>query len=312
MTVLEYRNAITNVLGEANLSSDPITIIRKILDGCNADLPYGECKGILAALSEKNFERWVGCNFDEAKKSANDGVPTIAVNERTLFVIAPEGTDLINNPKSTDVEIVKSADSLTSEQKTDMAFFTYSGVRSTATGLVYISPSNQSENVGYGDYGTEKERMEQLATSLLCWFNDNGVDAKLATLSKSLDDRIAESKKLGASIYIPLHSNGFDGTATRPFTIYTNGNKKSKSLADTIQTNLHSLYQQTFPNATMRPIAANTNGYDFKEIRDSLISPAFGAYIEVAFHDNEGDANWIIKNIAKIAENIGESIKSHM
>lgn len=47
----------------------------------------------------------------------------------------------------------------------------------------------------------------------------------------------------------------------------------------------------------------------FKELNASLISPAIGVYIEVAFHDNKDDANWIINNKAAVAENIGESIK---
>lgn len=140
----------------------------------------------------------------------------------------------------------------------------------------------------------------------------NGVNARIATLTNSIDDRIAESINRGATVYLPLHSNGFDGTAQRPFTIYTSGNTQSQNLASTIQTNLHNLYKVTFPNATMRPISPNTGSYNFKEIRNSLISPAFGAYVEVAFHDNLDDANWIINNRAAITASIGQSVKDHM
>lgn len=307
MNAHDFINAINTALNGINPGNDRISAIKAIFTKCDVAFPYGECQGILAALSENTFEAWEHCSFDEAKEFANNGIPAIAINDNTIYILAP---DEINSSTINNSDIVKTADMI--DQRHDLTYYAYSGNRATVSGLVYISPSNQGENVGAGKYGTEKERMEQLATSLLCWFKGNGVNAKIATLTKSLDDRIAESKKLGATIYLPLHSNGFDGTAQRPFTVYTSGNTNSKNLASTIQTNLHALYKKTFPNATMRPIAANTDGYDFKEIRSSLISPAYGAYVEVAFHDNLDDANWIIDNMVNIAANIGKSVKSKM
>jgi len=174
--------------------------------------------------------------------------------------------------------------------------------------LVYVSPSNQS-NEGAGNYGTEKERMEELAASLICWFGGNGVNAKLATLSKSIDDRIKESKTLGATIYLPLHSNGFDGTAQGPLLIYTKDKTQSQNLASEIRNYLFNLYKISFPNATNRALATSAT-YNYAELRD--VSPAISAYIEVAFHDNLADANWIINNKSDIAKAIGTGVKNRL
>jgi len=310
MTNIEYKNAITKVLDEVDSNSSRIAVIRSILNHCNADFPYGENQGILAALSEKNFERWVKCSLEEAKKFANDGVPTIAISAETLFIIAPNGEYSISS-SANNTEYIIPADSMQTELQDSLNYFAFSGTISSVSGRVYISPSNQGDNTGAGNYGTEKYRMEQLAQSLHCWFTANGVKSKIATLTKSIDERISESKSYGATIYLPLHSNGFNGTAQRPFTVYTKGNTNSQNLASAILTDLHNLYKLTFPNAEMRTMGS-TDDYPFKEINDSLISPATGAYIEVAFHDNLDDANWIINNRVAIAECIGQSVKDQM
>lgn len=171
--------------------------------------------------------------------------------------------------------------------------------------LIYISPSNQSNNIGAGNYGTEKERMEAQAYNLQGYFTFvMGVDSVVATLSKSINDRIAESKALGATIYLPLHSNAGGGRG--PETFYLTNSTQSQSLTLKIQTELYNLYKKSFTNISNRGNNSNAN---FLELVN--VSPAIGAYIEVAFHDNLNDANWIMNNLANISIAIGTGIRNY-
>lgn len=169
--------------------------------------------------------------------------------------------------------------------------------------LIYISPSNQDENIGAGAYGTEKYRMEAQAMNLQGYFTYTGVNSVVATLTKSIVERIAESKAKGATIYLPVHSNAGGGRG--PETLYLSSSAQSKSLATKIQTELFNLYARSFPNSINRGIK---DGSAYKELNS--ISPAVGAYIEVAFHDNLDDANWIINNIALITVAIVTGVRN--
>lgn len=76
------------------------------------------------------------------------------------------------------------------------------------------------------------------------------------------------------------------------------------SLADLMYKNLYSIYYD------------NKNPLTDRGIRGVLTetNPArvnFGINLEIAYHDNMGDAKWIVQNREKIAENIASSLISY-
>lgn len=118
MTGTEYKNEITSALNEADQTADPISIIRSVLGNCDIDFPYGDCRGILAALSENDFTGWRTCSYEEAKKFADEGVPTVGINADRVILIAPD------SDSKYDCDFVQQADSLTSDG--ELKFFAYS------------------------------------------------------------------------------------------------------------------------------------------------------------------------------------------
>lgn len=118
MTGTEYGKAIISALSETDQTEDPISTIRTVLDSCNADFPYGNCRGILAVLSGNNFTGWRACTYQEAKNFADEGVPTAGINTDRVILITPD-SDL-----KYGCDFVRQANSLTSEG--ELKFFAYS------------------------------------------------------------------------------------------------------------------------------------------------------------------------------------------
>ena len=61
---------------------------------------------------------------------------------------------------------------------------------------VYISPSVQHFNVGYGDYGTEEQRMNQLADALQYELERNGVTTARNNPDMTLAQVVADSNRV--------------------------------------------------------------------------------------------------------------------
>ena len=120
MTAAEYEKAIRNALSETQQTDDPISIVRKILNNCDAEFPYGDCRGILAELSENDFTQWKSCTYEEAEKFADEGVPAVGVSNERVIVIAPEDGEKYKS------EFVSQANSLTPDEFANLKFFAYS------------------------------------------------------------------------------------------------------------------------------------------------------------------------------------------
>lgn len=62
---------------------------------------------------------------------------------------------------------------------------------------VYLSPSSQTNNVGYGDYGTEADRMQQLSDKVKTKLKALGHTVYGSDNSLDLDERVAASSNAG-------------------------------------------------------------------------------------------------------------------
>jgi hypothetical protein len=116
-------------------SRDSIAITRKILKNCEADFPYGECKGILLTLLSDEFTCWRSCTYTDAQKFANEGIPAVGVSSENIYVIEPEESavsieDVVNAPNNAG-EFIRQATSMTPEERIDVQFFAYSIKSST-------------------------------------------------------------------------------------------------------------------------------------------------------------------------------------
>lgn len=73
--------------------------------------------------------------------------------------------------------------------------------------VVYLSPSVQSWNVGYGNYGTEEQRMNLIADVVQYDLERHGVQIVRNNPEQSLREIVAESNAVGPDIHVAIHSN---------------------------------------------------------------------------------------------------------
>ncbi len=122
MTNLQYKDAVLKALESLDNSTDSVDAVRKILSCCDVDFPYGECEGILNALSNNNFAQWHECSSDNALKSANEGIPTVGICKKQIIVIIPDD-------EAAESGIVRTANSLTADERENYKFFSNTNVR---------------------------------------------------------------------------------------------------------------------------------------------------------------------------------------
>jgi len=156
---------------------------------------------------------------------------------------------------------------------------------------IYISPSAQKHNLGLGNYGTEEGEMNKVADALIPLLaNDGRFEAKRNTPDMDVNQMAKDSNNFKADIHIPIHSNAGGGVGTE---VYAYGPKtNSERLAQ-------ALYKQVAP---LSPGADRGVKYNrsLVEVGDSV--SATSALIELGFHDNALDAEWIMWSTGAIAK----------
>lgn len=163
---------------------------------------------------------------------------------------------------------------------------------------IYVSPSDQTGNVGVGNYGTEARRMQELSNLLVPMLRASGHTVFGGSNSLNLTQRVAASNSANVDLHIALHSNAAGGTG--PETHYNPGSTNGRRLANEILYNLHNI-----PGAaTGRTVKASS----FYELSSTT---AVACLIEVAFHDNQTDVNWMMSNWNAIANAIRLGVNNY-
>jgi N-acetylmuramoyl-L-alanine amidase len=163
---------------------------------------------------------------------------------------------------------------------------------------VYLSPSQQPDNIGVGDFGDEQTAMRRVAfiTATRLSFMD-GVDVAVARTGLSLPQVVAESNAWGASVHICLHSNAsvnHDAVGCEVF--YHPGSTVGERLARRVYGEL----SHANPHGGHRCEA--TGFYELKW------TDAPAVYIEMGFHDNAEEAKWIRRDAVHIAKLIAAAV----
>ncbi|NLN64887.1 MAG: N-acetylmuramoyl-L-alanine amidase, partial [Clostridiaceae bacterium] len=78
---------------------------------------------------------------------------------------------------------------------------------------VYLSPSTQENNIGYGDYGTEEERMQQVCDVVQEELLRHGITVFRNTPDMTLNQVVADSNQKDPTIHFAIHSNASTGKA---------------------------------------------------------------------------------------------------
>ena len=162
----------------------------------------------------------------------------------------------------------------------------------------YLSPSNQSTNVGVGNYGTEKEQMNLLLDEIIPHLDRAGVSFHRADPDMSLAKRVKESNGMNAAFHLALHSNaGGKGLARGPEAYYYS--EKGKQFGEKLIFALLALGQE---NKRSSNVKQSKSLYELK----ATAAPA--CLLEVDFHDSPAGVEFMTTHRSEIAEAIAKVI----
>lgn len=161
---------------------------------------------------------------------------------------------------------------------------------------IYLSPSTQEHNMGVTGYGSEEERMNKIVDYMereLLRYRDS-IQVKRNKPDMTLAEVVDDSNVFKPDLHLALHSNAGGGTGCEVYCIKGGNAEKAAKIIYDVMSNL-----------TPMPDRGIKDGSHLYECRKT-IAPA--VLIEIAFHDNPNDANWIIKNNRAIAKALVKAV----
>ncbi|MGE4277150.1 MAG: N-acetylmuramoyl-L-alanine amidase [Lawsonibacter sp.] len=170
--------------------------------------------------------------------------------------------------------------------------------------IIYLSPSTQENNY-FVSGGTEEQYMNLLADKMVPYLDASGIRYVRNTPSMTAVSSIAASNAGTYDLHLALHSNaapeGQYGTARGSVVYYYPGSTKGQRAAEIVTDGLKEIYP--IPNLVR---AESTTAIG--EVR-RINAPS--VFLELAFHDNIYDADWIKNNLDAIARNIVISLTEY-
>lgn len=170
--------------------------------------------------------------------------------------------------------------------------------------IIYLSPSTQENNY-FVNGGTEEQYMNLLADKMIPYLDASGIRYVRNTPSMTALSSIAASNAGNYDLHLALHSNaapeGRYGSARGSIAFYYPGSAKGQWAAQIIADNLKAIY----PNPNKVRAEATTAIGEVRRVR------APSVFLELAFHDNVEDANWIKNNLDAIARNLVLSLTEY-
>lgn len=169
---------------------------------------------------------------------------------------------------------------------------------------VYLSPSLQEYNL-YVNGGTEEEITNLIADAMEPYLLASGIEFTRNRPEMSLGEAIAASNAGNYDLHFAIHSNAapesLAGKLQGVDTYYFYNSPYGREMADIVTENMKQVYPdgekvQSVATATLRELR-RTN------------APA--VLVEVGYHDNIEDAQWIKENIDQIAKALAKSIADY-
>ena len=164
---------------------------------------------------------------------------------------------------------------------------------------IYLSPSEQPANrYAYGNTN-EKEQCCKIAAVTEKALKRHGFEVITGTAS-TLSARCKEADKWGANLYVPIHTNAFDGKVSGTRMFYYSSTGEGYKACKTIYNVLAPITPGKSEN-----IKSNPTLFEVKTPKAPTV------YIEVDFHDVPDVAKWIIEHTEEIGEAICKGICNH-
>ncbi|MBQ1659428.1 MAG: N-acetylmuramoyl-L-alanine amidase [Clostridia bacterium] len=166
---------------------------------------------------------------------------------------------------------------------------------------IFLSPSSQEFNP-YINGGNEEYYMNIIADAMIPYLDASGISYGRNTPTGSFIDSVRASNSDDYKLHLAIHSNASPpqnaGKARGAQVYYYPNSENSKRAADIFANNFKEIY----------PIPSKVNTVPTTVLSEIAKTKAPAILIEVAYHDNEQDAQWIRDNINAIAENLVISV----
>lgn len=169
---------------------------------------------------------------------------------------------------------------------------------------IYLSPSTQQANI-YVTGGSEEYWMNLLADELEPWLTSSGIRFSRNTPQMTAASSIRASNAGNYDFHLALHSNaapeGRYGEFQGIIAYYAPNSVKGEKAAVLIAENLGSIY----------PYPAGARAEPTTTLGEVTRTRAPAVLVEIAYHDNIDDANWITGNLERIAEKLALSMTQY-
>lgn len=168
--------------------------------------------------------------------------------------------------------------------------------------MLFLSPSTQEYNVYYDSNGNEEYYMNLIADRMEPYLVASAITFERNDPGGSVGASVRKSNAQDFLLHLALHSNA-SGSANAggqygSDTYYYADSAKGKQAADLIVRNLKDIYP--YPDR-VRALPTTTL-YELRYTR----APA--VLVEIAYHDNPSDAEWIRSNLELIARTLVISV----
>ncbi|MBQ3023553.1 MAG: N-acetylmuramoyl-L-alanine amidase [Clostridia bacterium] len=169
---------------------------------------------------------------------------------------------------------------------------------------IYLSPSTQEGNM-YVTGGSEEYYMNLIADAMEPYLVSSGIQYTRNSPDMTASDAIRESNRGNYDLHVALHSNaapeGQYGTYTGIDVYYSPISTRGRRAAQIFVRNLKTIY----PNPSKVRVLTTTTIGEVTQTR----APA--VFLELGYHDNVSDANWVTGNIERIAANLVLSLTEY-
>ena len=170
---------------------------------------------------------------------------------------------------------------------------------------VYLSPSTQQFNE-YVNGGNEEYYMNLIADRMEVYLKEAGICYYRNSPLMDVNEVVIDSNLKSPVLHFAIHSNAapesLSGRLMGTDVYYYPTSVQGKLLAEIVADNFKSIYP--YPDRVKTRASLS-----FAELKRTT-APAI--LVEVAYHDNEEDANWIKNNIDAIAKNFTNSIIEYL
>ncbi|MDD3469271.1 MAG: N-acetylmuramoyl-L-alanine amidase [Thermoguttaceae bacterium] len=173
---------------------------------------------------------------------------------------------------------------------------------------VYLSPSTQEKNMGAGEFNTEEQRMNEITDVVEKILKEQGVIVYRNRPEMTLQELVEESNQRHVDLHFAIHSNAFNqevrGTECYCYRFGGAGERLAKKVMEQIC----SIY-----DGPRRGVKESADHFGKgKPLYETANTTAPTALVEIAFHDQPDDAQWILSNEKLIGEKLATALLLHL